>query len=140
MFDWLLLEGEIFLGLICVTFGFILALGVQKFTIPRIKLQISAYIFEQINSYVAGFLQNLQEHPEQAEAMIQPFIAAALKQIQTEVGSGPGSREKTINLFGFKIPMSLLSPLVEQFAGRFIKGKMGGSNQNSNSLLQLPEG
>jgi hypothetical protein len=118
----------VLLGVACVSLGFALGLGVRNLAIPRLK----AYFFDLINSYVAAFLQNLTEHPEQAEALIKPFIAAAMKELQVAT-SGPGSKSKSLNLFGIKIPGEIANLLIERFAGQILGGK-GAKSQSQNNV------
>ncbi len=116
----------ILLGLATGSFGFALGLGIKNFTIPRIK----ASILNLINSYVAGFLQNLQEHPEQVDAIVTPFIDSVMRQLQGNE-KGPG-KDRTFKIAGIPIPQSLVTKGLEMLLGN-LKPK-----QNSNSLLELP--
>jgi hypothetical protein len=121
---------EILLGLTAGSFGFALGIGIKNFTIPRIK----QHIFDLINAYVAGFLANLQNHPEQVDAIVAPFIESAMRQLQG--GDEKTPHDKSFKILGFPVPQSLINRGIELIFGKLTKGK---TSQSSNSLLQLPE-
>jgi len=121
-------------GLTLGSLGFALGVGVRNLAISRLKVAF----FDLINSYVAGFLQNLNEHPEQAEALVKPFVAAVMKELQ--VGNSPGGKSRGFKIAGITIPGEIVSGLLERLAGRFLNPKTSQGNQSSMPVLQLPEG
>ena len=123
-------------GLATGSFGFALGIGAKNFTIPRLQ----AWIFSQMNAYVAGFLQNLHDNPETAEKMVQPFITAVLKQLQGDSpGGSPSARGKDFKIMGFKIPSELVQGLAERFLGNFLNEKTGRKALASAAGVVLPE-
>lgn len=119
---------EVLLAASSLCVGLFLGSGVRKFSI----LKVQSFIAESISTYIAGFLQNLQDHPEQAEAMIKPFIDAILKQISGP--ETPGAREKNFKIGGIPIPSSIVKMFLERFLGQSGKQQTG-----LESLLQLPQ-
>ncbi len=92
---------DILVGLAAGSFGFALGIGIKNFAIPRIK----QHIFDLMNAYIAGFIENLQKNPELAESLAKPFIAAALKELQSpQVQGSPGGKSRGLKIMGFTIP------------------------------------
>lgn len=117
--DLLTFELEIFYGLSLGAFGFAAGLGFKNLAIPRIK----QHIFDLANAYVAGFIQNLKEHPELVDSLIGPFIESIMKQLQQPAGPGssPGARRGGFKIAGFTIPNEILQPIIERVLGGFVK-------------------
>lgn len=114
-------------GLAAGSFGFVLGSGVAKIT----KTSIISFFQAQINAYVAGFLQNLQEHPDQVDAIVSPFMDSIMRALQGGEKGQP--REKTFKVAGIPIPSSLISKGLE-----ILLGRVGAPKQVSDSLLPLP--
>jgi len=131
--DWILLE--MMLGLSAGCLGFAAGIGFKNIAIPRIKVAI----FDLANSYVAGFIENLQKNPELAENLARPFITAALKELQVPQGS-QGGKTRGLKIFGFPVPQELGEMPLKKLAGNFLGDQTGTKNQISSPVLQLPEG
>lgn len=116
-------------GLAVGSFGFAAGIGLKNFAIPRIK----QHIFDLMNAYVNGFLENLQKNPEVAKQFVAPFVDAVISQLQGPAPAG-SSRPRGFKIGGFTIPNEILQPIIERIIGNFTKAKPAG-----NSILGLPE-
>lgn len=128
-----IIELEILTGGFCALAGLYVGSGLRKFAISRVQ----SFLFDSINAYIAGFIENLQKDPKMAEQLVKPFIAAAMAELQGGGGSGP--REKNFKIGGIPIPSSLISKALEMILGR-VAGPIpkGSKIIDPESLLKLP--